>query len=286
MKLGLTPDEVNAVLAQVQATLDKSLASDVAKLSKADDDDKSGPPMDESAPPAMDSAPPAPDMSAAPAPDMSAAPAEAPAPAPEAPMGDEPPADPAAEMGQEVSPEQLESEYSALSDAELSMHYMAAKKALWARQGPGEESSPPGAHDMGDDMATPSDAPPAMKTEMKKEEPKEVKTVPASAHMDDSPPVKEKPFGKSEFEALQVQVEGLTKLVKAVLEIPQRKGITSITQVSQEVPELKLPEKLNPAILSPLLREKISSLSKTDRDLVMQVYDGKVSAQKIAHLLK
>jgi hypothetical protein len=125
-----------------------------------------------------------------------------------------------------------------------------------------------------------------MPPEMGKGE-KEVSTSAASAS---ASPMPEKPFGKAEqerMEDLQAQVVGLTKLVKNLCETPVRKGITSITQVEpKNEPEIRLPENMNPSLISSFLREKVATLSKADRDLVMKVYDGKVSVQKIAHLLK
>lgn len=298
MKLGLSPEEVTAVLAQVQTVLDKGLDADVKALKKAADDK----PASEMSPPSA--SPPASPPSAPASPPASASPAESGPPAPpsappmdgppsaDAPPMDGAPTDPAAEMGADASPEQLEAEYAALSDQELDMHYMAAKKALWARKGPGEETSPPmegEAPPMEGAPPAPPSAPPSappMPPEMGKGE-KEVSTSAASAS---ASPMPEKPFGKAEqerMEDLQAQVVGLTKLVKNLCETPVRKGITSITQVEpKNEPEIRLPENMNPSLISSFLREKVATLSKADRDLVMKVYDGKVSVQKIAHLLK
>lgn len=234
-------------------------------------------------------------------------PSESPASAASAPESAESaPADPAAEGSDaHLTPEMLQAEYAQLSPEELEMHLqaaMAAKESLAASAGAGAGAPPaasPGAAASAPGMAGKM-PPPAMKKE------------PAEHHghkdqMDKSSYGK---MGKSEsgdvLAALKAEVdmlkksleakdkvyaedvENLSKAVKMVLEAPQRKAVTSISYLSKgETPVANESAKeFSPAEARAKLNELIPTLSKSERQLVLDFYSGKVSATKLAPLFE
>jgi hypothetical protein len=279
----LKDSELKAILAEVQADLDKSLDLEVKKLSKAAGEDEM--PAEE------------PEMSAAPAeetPGEDHAPAEETpgeehsAPADEAPMGDEPPADeasapadpaaedPAAADGAEgaMSPEELEAEYSKLDPETLKMHYLAAKAALFAAMGGGAGGAPEASA-----PAAPPAAPPAAGPGMEA-------SAPAPAMKSEKNDASLSKAEKAELETLREQVKLQEKLFD-LLNAPARKAVTAVDFVA------KSEEKADKRVLS---KSEVASklktvtadakLSKSDRELVNGYVLGTVSIDKIEHLLK
>jgi len=99
-------------------------------------------------------------------------------------------------------------------------------------------------------------------------------------------------LSKAESDDLKAQVAGLSKAVKILLETPNRKAVTSIS----ELPFLKKNDgsdaKAAPAaltkkeILAKLnLKAEDSKLSKSDRTLINQFCVGSVDVSQISHLL-
>lgn len=260
--------ELRAVLAALETDL--TTAFEAAKpglLAKAVDgsdkppsestDDSASPPADDGSAGAPPSAPPA-SPSPSPAPDASAAPASAPAASP-APAG-APAGDPGAEAS--LTPEALQAEYSQLSPEELDMHLqaaMAAKQALAASAAPapGAGAMPPAASPA---PASPAGGmpPPALKAEMGATGTGGTPSTHAKANGGQEKEVKksEDSEWKSVAQALQAQVAGLqknldetrtasaaqektyaedvqnlTKAVTLVLERPERKAITGVSQI-------------------------------------------------------
>lgn len=279
----LKDSELKAILAEVQADLDKSLDLEVKKLSKAAGEDEM--PAEE------------PEMSAAPAeetPGEDHAPAEetpgeeASAPADEAPMGDEPPADeasapadaapedPAAADGAEgaMSPEELEAEYAKLDPETLKMHYLAAKAALFAAMGGGAGGAPEASA-----PAAPPAAPPAAGPGMEASAPPPaMKSEKADASLSKAE--------KAELETLREQVK-LQERLFDLLNAPARKAVTTADFVakSEEKAEQRVLSKSEVAAKLKTVTAD-AKLAKSDRELVNGYMLGTVSIEKIEHLLK
>lgn len=164
----ITDDQLNAIVAEVGAELNKALDVEKQKLSKAvaTDEDPSASPAAAASPEASSPAAPPPmaaEGSAA-SPEASAAmPGEAPGEMPpqEETLGEMPGA--GAEAGGAPSPEELQAAYSQLSDEDLKAHYMALKSAMFERTAgaggdPAAAGAPPADAGMG--APPPEAAPP------------------------------------------------------------------------------------------------------------------------------
>lgn len=88
------------------------------------------------------------------------------------------------------------------------------------------------------------------------------------------------------LQSAREDVEILTKSVTMVLSRPERKAVTGINYFSKSdaAPEAK--KAFTPAEAKAKLAELIPSLSKSERDLVVQFSTGKVGADKIAPILE
>jgi hypothetical protein len=277
----LKDSELKAILAEVQADLDKSLDLEVKKLSKAAGEDEM--PAEE------------PEMSAGPAeetPGEDHAPGEETpgeemsAPADEAPMGDEAsaapeasadeaaPADPAAEGAEgAMSPEELEAEYSKLDPETLKMHYLAAKAALFAAMGGGAGGAPEASA-----PAAPPAAPPAPGGMEASAPPPAMKSEKGTASLSKAE--------KAELDSLREQVK-LQERLFDLLNAPARKAVTAVDFVakSEEKAEKRVLSKSEVAAKLKTVTAD-AKLAKSDRELVNGYVLGTVSIDKIEHLLK
>jgi hypothetical protein len=266
MSLKLKDTELNKLIDEVVSELNGTFGDLKEKLSKAAPEESPG---DESAAP-----PAAPAAEASESPEMSddAGSMDAGAPPPEAPS---PSADPAQDMGGELTPEALQAEYEKLPPDELQMHKMALEAAL-AKLGGGDMGA--GAPPPGGDMppAAPPSAPPmAMKSEKSNE------AVLAKSE--------ELNLAKNEITSLKEDVEILTKTIKTLIETPVRKAITSITELPKEDEDDGVYKSLAPNEFWAKLKEvaKRQDLKKSDKDLIMDIYDRRVSPEVAAkHLAR
>ena len=284
--------ELENILKDVELELADFMKSQTNELRKAADESGEGEDSAGEAGPGPDAsatapAPAGPEDASAGAPEGEGSP-EAPgaegAPAPEGA-----PADPAAQgaEGEQVDPAQLEAEYSQMPPEMLKAHFLACKSAveklMGAGAGPEAGGAPPPGPEAGPGAgappAPPAGPPPAMKAEKPMAQPsgsvKGTGTIKANGEND---------MGKSEnFKTLEAQIEALTKAVSLIVERPIRKAMTGADFTSQ--PEQKLMTKSE---ITAKLAEKTADpkLSKNDRSLVNDFYDGRVGFDKIAHLLK
>lgn len=302
--------DLKQVIAALEADLNEAFEGSKASLVKAEgDDEKKGPPEssdDSASPPASDSASPAADAppgdsaggSAPPSPEMAGASAPAPQADPAAPQqGDQP-----------LTPEALQAEYAQLPPEELDMHIqaaLAAKEALAASAGAGA-GGPPGASPAGAPPAGPAggmpppgaspspDAssqmmPPAMKQEMsshKKANGGMIKSEDIRAELDAI-----KAAHAAEIADLQKSykedVENLTKAITLVVERPERKAVTSISYLKKTETAPEAPAKtFSPAEVKAKLNELIPSLSKSERNLILDYYSGKVKIDALTSIVE
>lgn len=240
MKIDITEEQINQLLEDVKQefiVLQKSEAEEAEKLAKAEDK-----PKEEKEAPAEP---------AADAPSAPEAPAEA---APEAPA-EAPPAqeDPVAQAG--VGPDELCDMYSNLSDEDLSMHYMAASKALFSRMSGDQEVEeeapempPQEAQDAG--APPPADAPPMAKSEPEISD----EVIEAFEKLE-----QENKVIKEESEALKKKLDELADTMSKMIAKPVKSGFVS-GSVIESVPEAPKPmtqkeviEKLNKKAQDPSL---------------------------------
>jgi hypothetical protein len=298
--------ELQAVLTAVEEDLQKAFEAEKATLLKAD----GKPPDDEPAsasegPVSADTSTPAssPSSESAPASPAADAPGpEAAASAPAAPgMDGSAPMDPAAQQGDQLTLEALQAEYAQLPPEELDMHIqaaLAAKEALMA--------SAPGADGSAAPMASPAaSAPaaspaPAMKAEIKSHDkasggqdgsfPAIEKSEKAIASLETLVKSQEETIKKAQ-ELIKSQAEDIDNLAKAMktyMERPERKAVTGISylkkaEVAPSAPEQK---EFTPAEAKERLKEIIPTLSKAEREVVMDFYEGKVKVDKLTPILE
>jgi hypothetical protein len=300
----ISDKEIASILAEVEAEIAPLLRSERERLSKAAEDSvgSASPMGEESRSPGRDlmpdersgssASPEASASSASPMPEGSAS-ASAGSPAPEAsesagaPEGEE--------AGGDV--EALAAQYAELPPEQLEMHLMAIEAAM-QKMGAAGGGAPEGMAPPAQAGAMPppeqSAGMPAMKSE---------KSVSASAEKSPKMPVKkeessmeaskspvkkeesskaEHSISKSEFEAVEAKLDMALKAVE-FLTRPMRKAVTEFA-----VAETKAPTSLTKGEVTAKLKEVTSSpkLQKSDRQLINGFYDGRVSLDQIAHLLK
>jgi hypothetical protein len=168
----------------------------------------------------------------------------------------------APEEGGEMTPEALQAEYSKLPPEELDMHIQAALAAKAALSGQAPAGAPP--------VAAPEAAPPAMPPMAMKSE--------ASASQEGLSKAEDK------IKSLEEDIQNLTKALKMVVEQPVRKAITSVAYMakSEEVKEV------TPAMAHAKLKELSArpDLKKSERQLIMDFYEGRIKADKLAPLFE
>jgi hypothetical protein len=300
-----------AAIAAIEEDLDKSY--ELAKselLAKADGDDEAdesaGPPVDSSDPTASESV----DASATPAGEMPPAAPDASAAAPAGPEASSPApdasADPAAAGGAEapLSMEALRAEYVQLPPEELEMHIqaaMAAKEAMSGAAG-GAGAPAPDAAPM-----TPSPdagmSAPALKRELpqsneaanggmsKSEKNVEVEMLKKEfANLRKSLEAKDKEMElvKKSVQDKSEDVENLTKALKMVLERPERKAVTGISYLGKTESTATTPTKTSftPVEANKVLKNLIPTLSKSERQVVLDYYSGAVKIDALAPILE
>lgn len=292
MSLTLNESELKAILSEVEQDLDGVLKSEKEKLAKGDDEKSaSAPPMEESS-----SSGGGEESSSAGGPPMaggeessssggeessSSGGGEAP------PMDASPSADPSAAPAPGAGGEEdLESKLAALPFEQLHHLYMAAKQALFAKMpaaGASPSPSPAAAPPAASPSPAPAAPPPAMKAEM------------AASPANGGGKTSAVKVAKSETEGsetiiadLRAQVEGLTKAV-TILAAPLRKAVTGVAHLPKNdgSDAKKDVTNLSKAEITAKLKEKAAdaSLSKKDREAINGFYDGRVSLEKISHLL-
>jgi len=281
----ITDKAVLATIAALEAEL-----NDAAMLAKAEPEGPPAESSDDSASPSADdaspsSAPAPAEDASAPAPEAPSAPPEAAPASPEAPAGVQ---DPAAQAQGPLDPAALQAEYSQLPPDQLDMHIqaaLAAKEALAGAANAGA-ASPAAAPPMAPPAASPaaSPAPMVAKGEIKtgKEQGGMVKSE-AAALREELAALKKSLTEKDE------DVQLLTKAVKMVIEKPERKAVTSMAQLQylgksevQAAPKAVFTKAEAEAKLSAVL----PSLTKSERDLVVQYSLGRVKIDALSSILE
>lgn len=186
----------------------------------------------------------------------------------------------------------LKAEYAGLDEEALRMHYLAAREALFDAMG-GEEGGE------GEEMAEEAPAEeeePAMKAE---ESASESTSTASSGSMEKSSPsygasTKSASLSKSEaapeadrVKELEGKVEILLKAVDLALAQPLRKAVTSVADLPENKDSKPAQELSKPEIFE-RLKEKSAraDLQKSDRELINGYCVGRISVDKVAHLLK
>lgn len=197
------------------------------------------------------------DPSASPDVPADAAPApEAEGAAPEAPPEEAPPAGGGDPAGESLDPAALQAEYEQLSPEELEMHLKACMAAVEKLQGGagGPEQAPAGQPPMPE--AQPPMAP-AMKSEPKVND-----------------------LFKSEFDSMKEDIEILANTVKALIETPVRKAITSVDQLGKSEEKVETKSMTHSDIMSEVRRlAKNPDLKKSDRKFLIDFCDGRVNPE-------
>ena len=188
--------------------------------------------------------------------------------------------DPAADAGAALTPEALQAEYSKLPPEELDMHIQAALAAKAAVAAPSPDASAPMAPPGPSAPVPPTPGPDAMmRNELspspERKGPRGMEQVKKS-EVDDL---------KSLIKSQQEDIENLTKSIKLVLEQPQRKAVTSVSHLPKVEEN---PQPLTKADVHKRLKEiaRNPNLKKSDRQLINDYYDGRVSVSKLAPLFE
>lgn len=277
--------QLRAVIDALEADLNKAYeTSKKGLLAKAEEEKEPAESTDDSAsPPASAEAtsPPADGMSNGPGAEMPPAPHEFPEAPPSAPEGAADPAQEGQEGEQAPTPEALQMEYSQLPPDQLKMHLEAAMAAMQALEGAGGQGQPPApAAPMAPPAGPPAGPPPAMKADL----------TPSG---DANGTLKSELSGlKAEMESLKKSltektedVENLTKAVKLVLERPERKAVTGISYLGKSEVVTQEKKSFTPAEARQKLNDLIPSLSKSERAVVLDFYEGRVGPDKLEAIL-
>lgn len=281
--------DLKQVISALETELDAAFQQTKATLVKAEgDDEKKGPPAeasdDSASPPASDSA------------------------SPEAPSPAGPPADAAGsaapQADQALTPEALQAEYAQLPPEELDMHIqaaLAAKEALNAAASAGQMGAAPGAAPAGPGASpSPGGAPPpmAMKQELSSGHKKANGGMVKSEDLLALVKAEMKAEMKTELDALKKahaaeleavkkaaaeDVEALSKAIQTVAERPERKAVTGISYFKKsEAAPVQPAKTYSPAEAKAKLNELIPTLSKSERNLILDYYSGKVKVDALA----
>lgn len=300
----ISDKEIQSILAEVEAELAPLLRSERSKLSKAVGDEDSvgsaSPMGEESRSPGRDlmpeersssgSASEGSSASGSPMPEGSAgmAPEGSSAGSPEGSAG----------AGGEGDVQALAAEYAKLAPEELEMHLMAIEAAMQQMQGGaagGPEAAaggmpPAPASQAG---AMPPEGSPAMKSEKSvsasasAEKSKHKMGKEESSHAEESSAKKkevsaEESISKSEFDEMKAKLDVAMKGIE-FLTRPMRKAVTEFVgetaKPAASFTKSEVTAKLKTVTASP-------TLAKSDRNLINGFYDGAVSLDQIAHLLK
>lgn len=293
----ISSNELRAILEEVEAELEPLLRSEKDRLSKAVGDEEGSSPSASSASPMGQEASKSPGRDMLPE-EKSGGPVgggeESPALSPggeASPAGAPEGADEGGEAGAEGQVEALAAEYAKLPPEELEMHLMALQAAMQKLGGGAEGSA--GGSPAGSPAPAGPEASPALKKELSAS-PEASKAKKAEKSVEKSYTKKEKsaeessksessekssPMSKSEFDALNAKVDVALKAVE-FLTRPMRKAVTEAADApSKSWSRPEVTEKLKAVTANP-------SLAKSDRQLVNEFYDGRVSLDRIAHLLK
>lgn len=294
----ISNDELRAILEEVETELQPLLRSEKDRLSKAVGDEMSSSPS---------SSPMGQEASKSPGRDMlpeersggeegmegssPAAPgAEASAPGMEGSAGEG--------AGAEGQVEALAAEYAKLPPEELEMHLMALQAAMQQLGGgaegspagspagsppPGAEASPAMKKEMsasaGSASASPAPAKKGEKSAEKSSYTKKEKSAKEESSKEESSKEESSPMSKSEIDALNAKIDVALKAVE-FLTRPMRKAVTEAAETpAKTYTRAEVTEKLKAVTANP-------SLAKSERALINGFYDGRVSLDKITHLLK
>lgn len=305
----ISDKEIQNILAEVEAELAPLLRSERSKLSKAVGEDSAGsasPMGEESRSPGRDLMPDERSSSGSSASEGSSAGSPMPegsaSGSPEGSAGSAGAPEGSAPAGGEGDVQALAAEYAKLAPEELEMHLMAIEAAMQQMSG-GAAGGPEAGMGAGAPPAGGPVAPPAQAGEMPPEGSPAFKSEKSpmkhkmgkeeSSHMgkEESSAKKKEMSGeesssshisKSEFDALNAKMDVALKAVE-FLTRPMRKAVTEFvgetTKPASSLTKGEVTAKLKEVTASP-------ALAKSDRQLVNGFYDGRVSLDQIAHLLK
>lgn len=313
----ISDKEIASILAEVEAELAPLLRSERQRLSKAAEDSAgSASPMgEESRSPGRDLMPDERSGSASASPEASASASGSPMGSPEGSASAS--GSPEGSSASAGSPEgsagggdvqELAAQYAQLSPEDLESHLMAIEMAMQQMQG-GAGGAPAGMPPEAGGAGMPPAAPPAqagamppegspaMKSEKVKKllgpfgtpeehekwskEAKEKSKEGSKEESSKEGSKEESSVKKSELDAVNAKLDVALKAVE-FLTRPMRKAVTEFAVTEAKVPSMTKSEvtaKLKEVTASP-------TLAKSDRQLVNGFYDGRISLDQIAHLLK
>lgn len=306
--LKINENELKSMLNEVAEDLSKLFEDAAPSLTKSELRKDDAPPKEESSgesdgPPAEGSeSGSAPGASAAAAPDASSAAPES-APSPDG-------VDPAADQSAALTPEALQAEYMKLDPASLDMHIKAALAAKAAQAGapdagglpppdasasagappagPGAGAPPPGAAPMAmaEIQASPERNGKGSIDSVAKSEIKNILTNFEDLRKKENE-AKDAKIAELESKlASQAEdIDNLARIAKSMLEQPLRKAVTSVAHLPK-APEPR--KELTKETIHAHLRELSSKpdLKKSDRQLILDFYDGRVTVDKLAPLFE
>jgi hypothetical protein len=217
-----------------------------------------------------------------------ASPADVSAPPDASAPPEEAPVDPAADPSSALTPENLQAEYSKLAPEALDMHIKAALAAKAAVAGAPDASA--GAPPMAPPAAPPMDPSMAMKSEIKvdaKANGGQITKSESDREIEQLLKASEEKISRLEalVKSQGEDTENLTKAIQQMLNMPQRKAVTSVAHLPRAEAE-KAP--LTQATVHARLKELSArpELKKSDRQLINDFYDGRVKADKLAPLFE
>lgn len=307
----ISDKEIQSILAEVEAELAPLLRSERSKLSKAVGDEDSvgsaSPMGEESRSPGRDLMPEERSSSGSASEGSSASGSPMPegssSGSPEGSMSAGSP-EGSAGAGGEGDVQALAAEYAKLAPEELEMHLMAIEAAMQQMQGGaagGPEAAAGGMPPAGAPApasqagAMPPEGSPAMKSEKSvsasasAEKSKHKMGKEESSHAEESSAKKKEvsaeessSISKSEFDEMKAKLDVAMKGIE-FLTRPMRKAVTEFvgetTKPAASFTKSEVTAKLKSVTASP-------TLAKSDRNLINGFYDGAVSLDQIAHLLK
>ena len=317
----ISDKEIASILAEVEAELAPLLRSERQRLSKAAEDSAgSASPMgEESRSPGRDLMPDERSGSGSPEGSASGSPMGSPEGSMSAgsPEGSMSAGSPEGSAGGGGDVQELASQYAQLSPEDLESHLMAIEMAMQQMQGGAAGGAPAGMPPEAGGAGMPPAAPPAQAGAMPPEgspamksenSPKNMKKIATGMYGAPSDPEKlaewkkkhfgdKKPEGsasssgegskeesvkKSELDAVNAKLDVALKAVE-FLTRPMRKAVTEFavteTKAATSMTKNEVTAKLKAVTASP-------TLAKSDRQLVNGFYDGRISLDQIAHLLK
>lgn len=307
-----TPEQIDSLIAELQAELPEILKSEAAeelakaKIESAKEGGNGTVPVkgkmakkadkeEESSSESSKSEKSESDMVKEESPVAAEATDEASAKAPEGSAPSEAPADAAPEAAPEGAPEEahgsemsLEQAYGSLSDEDLQAHYEALKAVIMAKMPQGDAGAPPAeASSAGAVPPAPeASAAPAMPGAPEGSAPPQ---DPAITHKSEKDSLEALSKAEDEIKGLKNQVEGITGLLEKMLAKPTQKAVTSMAEfLAKSEMEKPVTPKLSRNQVTVKLGEAAqrTDLKKSDRELINRYFmNGDVDYKSIQHLL-